>query len=54
MRTFQEDHGKSVSEEHYEVQFSTWMVDIWNGLSEKIVAAESVNKFQEKLDKRSL
>ncbi|MPC85571.1 hypothetical protein E2C01_080352 [Portunus trituberculatus] len=26
-------------------------VDIWNGLSEEIVAAESVHKFKEKLDK---
>ncbi|MPC53405.1 hypothetical protein E2C01_047295 [Portunus trituberculatus] len=27
------------------------MVDIWNGLSEKIVTAESVHKFKENLDK---
>ncbi|MPC55178.1 hypothetical protein E2C01_049109 [Portunus trituberculatus] len=27
------------------------MVDIWNGLSEEIIAAESVHKFKEKLDK---
>ncbi|MPC46755.1 hypothetical protein E2C01_040481 [Portunus trituberculatus] len=26
-------------------------VDIWNGLSEEIVPAESVHKFKEKLDK---
>ncbi|MPC18256.1 hypothetical protein E2C01_011135 [Portunus trituberculatus] len=27
------------------------LVDIWNGLSDKIVTAESVHKFKEKLDK---
>ncbi|MPC14150.1 hypothetical protein E2C01_006907 [Portunus trituberculatus] len=26
-------------------------VDIWNGLSEEIVTAETVHKFKEKLDK---
>ncbi|MPC69426.1 hypothetical protein E2C01_063651 [Portunus trituberculatus] len=26
-------------------------VDIWNGLSEEIVTAESVHKFKDKLDK---
>ncbi|MPC50823.1 hypothetical protein E2C01_044657 [Portunus trituberculatus] len=27
------------------------MVDIWNGLCDEIVTAESVHKFKEKLDK---
>ncbi|MPC75059.1 hypothetical protein E2C01_069443 [Portunus trituberculatus] len=31
--------------------FSHWMLGILNRLSEEIVAAESVHKFMEKLDK---
>ncbi|MPC60317.1 hypothetical protein E2C01_054357 [Portunus trituberculatus] len=31
--------------------FPHWTVDIWNGLSDEIVTAESVHKFREKLDK---
>ncbi|MPC48048.1 hypothetical protein E2C01_041813 [Portunus trituberculatus] len=36
-----------------EFSFPYRTMDIWNGLSEEIVAAENVHKFKEKLDKCS-